>query len=48
MSINLFVLYKAFDCGTFVDGYLSRNVSLFNHRGLSEQLKGAFQHVSAA
>ena len=50
MSRNLFILYmyKAFDCGILVDECLSHNVLWFNHRSISEQLKGAFQNISAA
>ena len=42
------VKYKAFDCGILVCKCLSHNVSCFSHQGLSEQLKGAFQNISAA
>ena len=50
MSRNLFLLYmyKARDCGILVDECLSHNVLWFSHQGLSEQLKGAFQNISAA
>ena len=48
MSINLLVLYKAFDCGILVDECLSHNVLWFSHQGLCEQLKGALQNILAA
>ena len=35
-------------CGILVDECLSHSVLWFSHRGLSEQLKGAFQSVSTA
>ena len=50
MSRNLYLLYmyKAFDCDISEDECLPHNVLWFSHRGLSEQLKGAFQNISAA
>ena len=47
---NLFLLYmyKALDCGILADECLSHNVLWFSCQGLSEQLKGAFQNISAA
>ena len=41
-------MYNAFDCGILVDECFSHNILWFSHQGLSEQLKGPFQNISAA
>ena len=41
-------LSKAFDCGILVGECLSHNVLWCSHLGPSEQLKSAFQNISAA
>ena len=46
-KLFLLYMYKAFDCGIFVDECLSHNVLWFSHQDLSEQLKDAFQNISA-